>query len=558
MLDLFATDWRSVWLGATSEPVGAIFTKPEIVELILDLAGYRTGGDRLATHPLLEPSCGDGAFLTTVVNRLVLSESEQNDSIDWTDAALDLAIRAADINMPSVLAARALVRNILMSAGASASRADRLAETWIVQTDFLLADWPTRFDFVIGNPPYVRIEDVPKRVLARYRELFHTTSDRADLYVAFFERGLDLLSAEGTLAFICANRFTKNKYGHALRRLIAQQYRVRSYVNLEHTQPFESDVSAYPAIIVVDRQRGEPTRAATLSDIEPGTVDAVRTETLADRRPRSPVAQFASWYTNGGPWLTTSHVERDALDKLDRSLPTLEQSAPATRVGIGVATGADAVFVLDHKHPDIEESRQIPLLLSADVHNEAVHWSGRYILNPFADADDGSLVDLSAYPGFADYVASRATVLKRRHCAKSNPNRWYRTIDRIWPRLQNRQKLVIPDIQGRSTIGFDAGECYPHHNLYWITSDTWPLLALKALLRSTLVYQQVRAHSVQMRGGSVRFQAQTLRKVRLPHLGDIPDTLLDQLATVAAIQDQGAIDSAANEAFAAGIHGARK
>jgi len=352
MLELFPSDWRSVWQGVNDlEPVGAIFTKPEIVELILDLAGYSSSAERLATRPLLEPSCGDGAFLTAVVNRLLSSEVEHKGRVDWMDSTLDGAIRAADISVVSVGAARALVQDILVNAGSTDERATQLADTWIVHTDFLLADWPTRFEFVIGNPPYVRIEDVPKPVLSRYRELFPTTTDRADIYIAFFEKGLEVLSGTGTLAFICANRFTKNKYGQALRRLIAQRYRVRNYINLEHTQPFLSDVSAYPAIVVIDRAQGNPTRAATLSDIEPATITAVRTAALASGPPEAPVSQFKSWYAGGEPWLTTCDVEHGVLDRLNRSLPTLEDSAPGTRVGIGVATGADGVFILEHKHP---------------------------------------------------------------------------------------------------------------------------------------------------------------------------------------------------------------
>ncbi len=550
MLELFASDWQSVWKAADSiEPVGAIFTKPEIVELILDLAGYDASNQRLATRRLLEPSCGDGAFLTAVLSRLLRSEAQHSGRVDWMDTALDRAIRAADISIASVRAARVLVHDLLTQAGCADGRAAQLAETWIVHTDFLLTDWPERFDFVVGNPPYVRIEDVPKAVLSRYREIFPTTTDRADLYVAFFEKGLELLAGTATLAFICANRFTKNKYGQSLRRLIAQQYRVRSYINLEHTQPFISDVSAYPAVVVIDRERGKPTRAATLSDIEPETIESVRREMLALRRPIAPVTQFLSWYPNGEPWLTTCEVEHGILERQSRSLPTLEESAPGTKVGIGVATGADGVFVLKQKHPEIEESRQIPLLFPANVRNDALRWSGQYLLNPFADADDGSLADLADYPGFAQYINANSEKLRRRHCAKSRPNTWYRTIDRVWPQLQRREKLVIPDIQGSTAIGFDNGEFYPHHNLYWITSNTWPLLALKALLRSTIVYQQVRAHSVQMRGGSVRFQAQTLRKVRLPRLAGIPDSVLDNLAAIAQTGGQSEIDALAEEAF---------
>jgi hypothetical protein len=550
ILELFPTDWRALWGSLdTAEPVGAIFTKPEIVELILDLAGYDPEKERLAARPLLEPSCGDGAFLALVVRRLLDSERHHLGSVDWNDVTLDGAIRAADISTQSVSSARALVSALLESAGCETVRAHKLAETWIVQTDFLLGTWPTAFEFVVGNPPYVRIEDVPKQVLSRYRELFVTSTDRADLYVAFIEKGLELLSTTGTLAFICANRFAKNKYGGALRQLIADRYHVRHYVNLEHTQPFVSDVSAYPAILVVDRVRGETTRAGTLDDIEEHTLSAVRAQALGHDRSSGPIREFREWYPSGTPWMTTCDAEHAMLTALNESLPTLEESGGTTKVGIGVATGSDAVFVLDGKRTDIEESRQIPLLLAANVTNAELKWSGRYLLNPFEDESDGGLVDLSDYPRMAAYLEKHDALLRKRHVARSRPNAWYRTIDRIWPALQHQEKLVIPDIQSTSLIGFDDGQFYPHHNLYWITSDTWPLLALKALLRSSLVYNQVRAYSVQMRGGSLRYQAQTLRRVRIPFIANIPDMLIEKLVDVAQTDRQREIDELAVEAF---------
>jgi hypothetical protein len=551
MFEMFASDWRELWVGNESqESVGAIFTKPEIVELILDVAGYSAADKRLSEFPLLEPSCGDGAFLTVAVSRLIESERLHTREIDWDSPRLSAAIRAADINILSVRKAKALVVAALADAGCAHGQAKVLADNWIVEADFLLGEWPNRFEFVIGNPPYVRLEDVPKRVMLRYRELYKTLTDRADLYIAFFERGLQLLSNSGTLAFICANRFTKNKYGEALRRMVADKYHVRNYINLEHTQPFLTDVSAYPAIVVIDRERGKPTRAATLSDIDPETIAVVRRESVGKHTQKRVVSHFDSWYPNGEPWLTTSGTEHGVLDSLNRSLPTLEASAPNTKVGIGVATGADEVYVLKEKHPEIEESRQIPLLMAANVGNDGLRWSGRFLLNPFADEDDGSLVRLRDYPGVAMYLETHGERLKKRHVARNRPTTWFRTIDRIWPSLQRRPKLVIPDIQGSTVIGYDAGEFYPHHNLYFITSGSWPLLALKALLRSEIVYQQVRAYSVQMRGGSVRFQAQTLRKVRIPSLHTLSDEVLSRLIAVSECDDKEALDDAAKEAFA--------
>lgn len=549
MLDLFEQNWRDLWAGLDrSEPVGAVFTRPEIVQLILDLAGYTVASGRLAERRVLEPSCGDGAFTAAIVARLVESEREHATPVDWHAPILDDALRASDISAPSLAKARVMLVEQLTAAGCPQDRASELADCWLVHTDFLLADWPDRFQLVVGNPPYVRIEDLPRPVLQRYRALYETATDRADIYIAFFEKGLSLLADDGCLAFICANRWTKNRYGATLRRLVARRYHVRHYLNLEHTQPFASDVSAYPAIFLVDREIGAPTRAATLSDIEPATLATLRAESLRESQPGPPVSQFMSWYGDGGPWTTTCSVRHDVLARLD-AFPTLEESAPDTRVGIGVATGADRVFVLDELSPDIERSRQIPMIMASDVRSQRLEWSGRYLVNPFSTTDDGTLVDLDAHPGLHRYLESHAVRLKGRHVARNRPRSWFRTIDRVWPELQHRPKLVIPDIQVGGVVGYDEGCFYPHHNLYWITSSTWDLRALQALLRSTFVLQQVRAYSVQMRGGSIRYQAQTLRRLRIPLLADLGAELLARLASVAASESQAEIDRIATEAF---------
>lgn len=552
MLDLFSTTWEDLWAGHEGrEPVGAVFTRPEIVDLILDVAKYAPGNGRLAGKRVLEPSCGDGAFVSRVIGRLLVSEREHAPVPGWDDPCLDRALRAADISEASLEASRRAAIGQLRGAGCPPPRAAELAATWFVRTDFLLHEWDREFDLVVGNPPYVRIEELPKQVLAEYRASFTTLGDRADLYVAFIERGLKLLSPGGVLAFITANRFAKNLYGRGIRRLIARSYRVRLYLNLEHTQPFLSDVSAYPAIVVVDRERGLPTRSATLGSIDPAALEAVRTQALSTARPQHPVSEFTHWYPDGEPWLTTSSAEHGVLRSERLSLAALEESGPGTKVGIGVATGADRVFILKAAAPAIESDRQLPLVLGRDVANQGISWSGHYVIDPFDPAARGRLVELRAYPGLARYLASHAGVLAARHVARRRPDAWYRTIDRIWPELLRQPKLLIPDIQpaGSATVGYDRGDYYPHHNLYWITSATWDLRALKTLLRSSPVLTQVRAYSVQMRGGSLRWQAQTLRRIRLPRLSSLSDGVLEELIRVCDSSDQQEIDGAAAPAF---------
>ena len=103
-------------------------------------------------------------------------------------------------------------------------------------------------------------------------------------------------------------------------------------------------------------------------------------------------------------------------------------------------------------------------------------------------------------------------------------------------------KLVIPDIQSGNVVGYDQGEFYPHHNLYWITSPTWNLRALQAILRSNFVRLQVEAYSVQMRGGSLRYQAQTLRLIRIPTFATLREYEIEELASLGSCKNIQQID----------------
>ena len=73
------------------------------------------------------------------------------------------------------------------------------------------------FDIVIGNPPYVRQEKI-KELKPYFKEHYKTYTGVADLYVYFFEKGLNILKENGIFAFICSNKFAKAKYGEKLLR----------------------------------------------------------------------------------------------------------------------------------------------------------------------------------------------------------------------------------------------------------------------------------------------------------------------------------------------------
>jgi hypothetical protein len=82
-------------------------------------------------------------------------------------------------------------------------------------------------------------------------------------------------------------------------------------------------------------------------------------------------------------------------------------------------------------------------------------------------------------------------------------------------------------------VVYESGLYYPHHNLYYITSSEWDLRALQAVLRSGIARLFVGVYSTQMRGGYLRYQAQYLRRIRLPKWNDVPKDIQDKLKEAA-------------------------
>jgi hypothetical protein len=168
--------------------------------------------------------------------------------------------------------------------------------------------------------------------------------------------------------------------------------------------------------------------------------------------------------------------------------------------------------------------------MTQDILEGHVAGRGKGVINPFSD--DGKLVRLEDFPRLRAYLEERKEQIAGRHIAEKNPHNWYRTIDRIYPELTYREKLLIPDIKGDAFIVYEEGKLYPHHNLYFIVSDEWDVRALQAVMRSGIARLFVSLYCTRMRGGYLRFQAQYLRKIRIPHWRDVTPDLRKRLAQV--------------------------
>ncbi len=467
-------DALEVLSRAGIEERGAIFTRREVVDFILDLVGYSTDKPlyRLA---LLEPSFGDGDFLLVAIARLLTAWREQ--SPERPPDSLGRCIRAVELHRDSFQGTYDKVVGLLHDEGIAKTTAVRLANDWLLRGDYLLTELPSDgFDFVVGNPPYVRQEMIPAPLIAEYRALYRTVFDRADIYIPFIERSLDLLSAGGALGFICADRWMKNRYGGPLREMVASRFHLKIYVDMVDTPAFHSDVIAYPAITIITRETQGLTRIANRPELS--TIGLAKlADMLLDPQPVDqvgPVKEVPAVANGSQPWILDSSDQLALVRRLERDFPTIEEAG--CKIGIGVATGADQAFIGPLDGLDVEADRKLPLVMTRDILTGEVEWRGLGVVNPFSD--EGGLVDLALYPRLRNYLEARKDQIVNRHVAQKSPANWYRTIDRIYPALAAKPNLLIPDIKGEAHVVYEAGHLYPHHNLYFITSEEWDLRAV--------------------------------------------------------------------------------
>ncbi|TAK70785.1 MAG: SAM-dependent methyltransferase [Actinomycetota bacterium] len=522
---------------------GEVFTRRWVADAMLDLVGYAADRD-LTKLVAVEPSVGSGAFWLPMVERLLLAADRRGVAA----ANLGDALRGYDLQQEHVETCISASVAMLVDAGATSEVARQIASRWLRTADYLLDDEDVRADVVLGNPPYIRSDELDPEAECQYRRIYRSMSGRADIYVAFFEKGIAQLKPGGKHAFICADRWMRNAYGTQLRRIVTSMCSVDAVWQMHDADVFSSEVSAYPAITVLTRAgQGSVVIAECNAAFDEGACKRLTRFTLSDATVEHASSfrahRIARWFSGDDLWPAGDPDSIAMLEELNARLPTIEETG--AKVGIGIATGADKAYIVPVEI-DVEEDRKLPMIMTGDVRDGTFRWGGSVLLNPWLP--DGSLVDLNAFPKLAAQYSSHPE-LRERYVARKQPGAWFKTIDKVNHALIGQPKLVLQDMKAQITPVYEQGGHYPHHNLYWITAETWDLKVLGGLLLSSVAQSFIEAYCVRMRGGTLRFQSQYLRKIRVPDPSSISHEVAAELASAFERGDREAANRASFRAY---------
>jgi type I restriction-modification system DNA methylase subunit len=321
------------------------------------------------------------------------------------------------------------------------------------------------FDCMIGNPPYVKLQNFRKRhpgiaacLSSRYRS---ARTGNFDMYLPFIERGLELLKEGGRLGFIAPSVWIFNEYGRGLRELVLEQKSLDRFVDFKSFQVFD-DATNYTALQFFTKARCEAITVTDAPDGEPTGHDehAVAFEGLSS-----------------GAWALSSPATAEIIETMkSRSIPLQEACGG---IIVGIQTSADDIYHLKRLGPgryyskslqeavEIEDEIMKPLVSGEEAVPFAVPPTDKYLLFPYEVTASGCRLYAAKEMGKRfrrawNYLERNEQPLRHREGGKMDHERWY-----AYNYPKNLDKQELPKLGLPQTVSHLSAFCDPNGERYF-------------------------------------------------------------------------------------------
>lgn len=445
--------------------------------------------DEFKKLKIVDPACGSGAFLITVLRFLVDEwraaqevRKQVTKDVATREGEMDAVIRdilreniyGVDINPASV----ELTKLALWLHTARGDKPLSSLDTHIRDGNSLIDssfykgllpydaeeqerinafDWQAAFpevferggfDAVVGNPPYVKFQNFRKAHAdmaaflktdrAGNKTYASTQTGNFDLYLPFIEKGVQLLNDDGRLGYIAPSLWIMNEYGDGLRKWIAAGRHLYGWLDFQSFQIFE-EATTYTALQFYSKAENDEIKVAYAPR---GTV--------ADD-PWSGKESLLTYdeIVFGGRWLLTTGEERRLISKLYKNSYRLDAPEVTTHIFQGLITSKDFVYHLKMKSPgryicsptgddapppyevEIEDRIMRPLVSGSEAKRYVDPETNTYLLFPYKRVENGRFDLLTraemeeCYPRAWKHLRSWETVLRERESGAFDDDGWY-------------------------------------------------------------------------------------------------------------------------------------
>lgn len=386
---------------------------------------------------------------------------------------------------------------------------------WVEEFPFLEKN--QGFDVIIGNPPYVRIQNFIKYSLEeveyyRSKESPYSVSkkDTYDKYYLFIERAISLLCTGGRLGYIVPHKFFIAKGGQKLRKSITQRASLEKIIHFGVTQIFP-DRSTYTAILVLHKGKSEFVSFKRIDDLS-----------KLDIFEKTPAIRYSNADFASLPWVFVSEPALQLFQKIT-SKDTTPLKAIA-EIPVGLQTSADKIYIFKPIDEDdyhfifkkdgiickVEKNICLPCLYDASFRLFDTLTANTQIIFPYQITNNTASVISEVqlqndYPNCWEYLNRYKSKLEKRSINGGNPM-WYQYgRSQSLSKFHNTEKIIFPVLSKESSyavdfnnIQFTGGGNGPYYSI--IPNSSYSIYYLLGLLSHPVLEAMVKSRASEFRG----------------------------------------------------------
>jgi tRNA1(Val) A37 N6-methylase TrmN6 len=525
---------------------GAFFTPKQITDFIASEA--ITTPDTI----LCDPSCGCGAFL--VASTLHIKKRYDKKIVN----IIENNLYGVDIAAYSVQRAKILLTLVALVNDEDPEEirfnileADSLSVNWENLFPEVFHGQKKGFDLVIGNPPYVKFQDLNKTQRDRLFKDWKTLNiGNYNLYFAFFELGIQLINDNGSLAYITPNNFFTSLAGKSLREHLQSNRFINKIIDFYNLKVFKAQVYTCIAFLT---KRGQDyflynrvSSASQISSLQKLKYSKIYFNKLDPKK-----------------WRLLNKADQVNIEIIEKAGTRL---GDLTDIRVGIATCKDAIYFLDgsnfsngfyyksyqNKEYPIEERITRRVARVSDFKDQtSLNRNSRRIIFPYQD-HDGSVElipekELEAnYPRCYSYLNAVKNDLQKRDKGAANYQEWY-----AYARSQGLtftgKKLLTPTFSSEPRFLLEDDEkalfCNGYaiylkeiQNLFSATGANLDLDTISKILNSRIMAYYIENTSVSIQGGYPCYQKNFIESFGIPKL-DVSEIRYIQSETDKALLD---------------------
>ena len=387
-----------------------------------------------------------------------------------------------------------------------------LWHTWFSDV-FNREDNKNGFDVVIGNPPYIQLQNNGGELANLYEDCrFKTFAKTGDIYCLFYERGWQLLRQQGHLCFITSNKWMRAGYGDKTRGFFAKHTNPKYLIDFAGVKIFNNATVDTNILIFGKEQNEYQTRCAV--------TDKLNKDSLKNLSGFVQQQHTICNFSNEESWVILSPIEQSIKRKIESvGTPLKDWDIKIYR---GVLTGYNDAFIIStEKRDEILSNCQTederlrtaelirPILRGRDIKRYGYNWADLWLIATFPSRH----YDIEDYPAVKNhlllygkerleqtgkkYIINEEEIKAR----KKTSNKWFETQDSIsyWEDFF-KPKIMYPNMTKYMPFYYDEKGFYQNDKSFMITGKHIPFLT--AFLNSSLFKFCFRDNFPELLGGT--------------------------------------------------------